>query len=135
MGAQGPATHRRLDRRLCGAPVRWGGGRGQASMRATEAMAADEQGLVHGGFVFGLADHAAMLAVDHPYVVLTGAQVRFTAPVRVGEEVVAEAVVVERQGRKVTLEVEARVGDRVVLQGRMTAAVLDRHVLERSAEG
>ena len=128
---EGPSTHRRLDRALCGEPRRWGGGRGEATLRTTEAMAADERGLVHGGFVFGLVDHAAMLAVDHPYVVLTGAQVRFTAPVSVGEDVLAEAVVVEREGRKVTLEVEARVGDRVVLRGSMTAAVLEAHVLDR----
>lgn len=127
----GPNTHRRLDRALCGVPRRWGDGRGEATLRTTEAMAADERGLVHGGFVFGLVDHAAMLAVDHPYVVLTGAQVRFTAPVAVGEDVLAEAVVAGREGRKVTLEVVARVGDRVVLRGSMTAAVLEAHVLDR----
>jgi acyl-coenzyme A thioesterase PaaI-like protein len=49
-------------------------------------MAVDDRGLVHGGFVFGLADHAAMLAVNDPNVVLGAASTRFLKPVRVGED-------------------------------------------------
>jgi acyl-coenzyme A thioesterase PaaI-like protein len=44
-------------------------------------MAADQRGLVHGGFTFGLADYAAMVAVNDPNVVLGAAEVRFLAPV------------------------------------------------------
>ena len=93
-------------------------------------MGADERGLVHGGFVFGLADHAAMLAVNDPFVVLGSSEVRFVAPVRVGDEVVAHAELVETKGKKRVLSVSARVGEREVLAGTMTAFVLDRHVLE-----
>jgi acyl-coenzyme A thioesterase PaaI-like protein len=93
-------------------------------------MAADDRGLVHGGFVFGLADHAAMLAVNDPFVVLGSAEVRFTAPVRVGEEVVATATRAEQKGKKHVLEVRAAVGERTVLEGKLTAFVLERHVLE-----
>lgn len=32
-------------------------------------MAADEYRLVHGGFIFGLADYAVMLAINEPTVV------------------------------------------------------------------
>ncbi len=89
----------------------------------------DEEGLVHGGFVFGLVDHAAMLAVNDPFVVLGSAEVRFTAPVRVGDEVTATATRTEVKGKKHVLSVSARVGDREVLAGTMTAFVLDHHVL------
>ncbi len=125
-------THERLDPEWCGRPLQWGEGRGRAVLDTTEAMAADAAGLVHGGFVFGLADHAAMLAVNHPFVVLAAADVRFLAPVRVGECVEATACVRERSGRSHLLDVEARVGERLVLQGTMRAVVLDRHVLDRS---
>ncbi len=131
----GPRTHRQLDPTLCGRPVQWGGGVGRAVFEATGAMAADTSGLVHGGFVFGLADHAAMLAVDHPFVVLTTAEVRFVAPVRVGEHVEAIARLRERQGRRYLLDVEARVDERIVFQGTMRAAVLARHVLTTRDEG
>jgi acyl-coenzyme A thioesterase PaaI-like protein len=91
---------------------------------------ADAQGLVHGGFVFGLADHAAMLAVNHPLVVLGSADVRFVAPVRLGDEVIATATRTEQSGKKHVLAVRASIGDRDVLTGTMTAFVLERHVLE-----
>ncbi len=102
----------------------------RAALTARQEMAADEKGLVHGGFTFGLADYAAMMAVNHPYVVLGGAEVRFTAPVRVGQRMVAEARVVEAEGRKRVLSVTVRVEDRPVLEGTFTAFVLDRHVLD-----
>lgn len=123
-------THLGLEHRLCGAPTSLAEGVATATLRTTPEMAADAAGLVHGGFVFGLADHAAMLAVNDPLVVLAGAELRFTAPVRVGDEVVAEARRVEIKGRKHLIDVEARVGDLTVLTGRLTAVVLDRHVLE-----
>ena len=93
-------------------------------------MVADARGLVHGGFVFGLVDHAAMVAVNHPLVVLGSADVRFTAPVRVGDEVIASAQRVEEKGKKHVLEVTARVGEREVMKGTMVAFVLERHVLD-----
>ncbi len=75
-------THRRLDPRLCGAPVEVADGRADVALIPGPEMAADDSGLVHGGFVFGLADHAAMLAVNQPNVVLAGAEVLERLPVR-----------------------------------------------------
>ncbi|HMV66243.1 MAG TPA: thioesterase family protein [Myxococcota bacterium] len=128
-----PDTHPLIDRRLCGEPVELAPGVAVARMVTTPDMQVDARGLVHGGFVFGLVDHAAMLAVNDPLVVLGSADVRFIAPVAVGDEVVARAERVEQSGRKHVLQVEAKVGDRAVLQGRLTAFVLDRHVLDGRA--
>jgi len=125
-----PNTHLGIDRRLCGEPLALEEGAASARFVATAEMAADDRGLVHGGFVFGLADHAAMLAVNDPFVVLGSADVRFTAPVRVGDEVVATARRVEQKGKKHVLEVRAAVGERTVLEGTLTAFVLAHHVLD-----
>lgn len=127
---QRPNTHLAIDPRLCGEPVSLEEGRAVTRFVARPEMAADERGLVHGSFVFGLADYAAMLAVNHPFVVLGSADVRFTAPVRVGDEVVATATRIEQKGKKHVLEVGAVVGERTVLSGTMTAFVLDKHVLD-----
>lgn len=126
-----PNTHPRIDPRLVGEPVALAEGRAHARLVTTEAMAADERGLVHGGFVFGLADYAAMLAVNEPFVVLGAAETRFVAPVRVGEVVDAEAERLEVKGKKHVVRVAARVGDRVVLEGVFTTFLLDAHVLDR----
>jgi uncharacterized protein (TIGR00369 family) len=93
-------------------------------------MAVDEEGLVHGGFVFGLADHAAMVAVNAPTVVLGAAEVRFLRPVRVGDTVAAEAGPICLEGRKHLVPVTVRRGAETVLEGRFTCFVPARHVLD-----
>ena len=122
-------THLAIDGELCGQPVEVEEGRARVRFSAGDRMKVDQQGLVHGGFVFGLADHAAMLAVNDPNVVLGSAEVRFTAPVEVGQEVVAEAEVVEVDGKKHVIEATARAGDREVFSGTFTAFVTESHVL------
>jgi hypothetical protein len=87
-----PATHTAIAPSLCGEPVSLAPGRAVVRLTLTPAMAVDARGLVHGGFVFGLADYAAMLAVNDPFVVLGAADVRFLAPTVVGEILEAEAV-------------------------------------------
>jgi len=124
-------THRRADPRLVGRPLKLGDGEAIVELEALEEMAVDEWGLIHGGFTFGLADYAAMLAVNHPNVVLASAEVRFTAPVRVGNLMRAEARVVEERGKWRRVEVEVSVDDRTVLEGVMNCVILRRHVLDR----
>jgi len=123
-------THLLADRGLLGAPVSVGDGRAVVELTATGEMAVDDRGLVHGGFAFGVADYAAMLAVNDPLVVLGSAEVRFTAPVRVGETMRAEARVEGAEGRRRDVAVEVAAGGRVVLRGTMACFVLARHVLD-----
>lgn len=126
-------THLGIDQALCGEVVVLEEGRATAALAASERMAVDDRGLVHGGFIFGLADYAAMLAVNDPNVVLGAAEVRFTAPVKVGDRVEAAACVTETKGKKRVVEVNAAVGEREVFAGTFTAFVLAEHVL--GAEG
>jgi len=124
-------THHQIDQELCGHPEELQPGYCRVSFKATDRMAADTKGLVHGGFVFGLADYAAMLAVNDPHVVLGAAEVKFLKPVSLGEKLVAEARVSEVNGRKHLVDViVARDTDRL-LEGRLTCFVLDRHVLDK----
>ena len=125
-----PATHLAIDRRLCGEPLDGGEGAAAGVLVTLPEMAADDRGLVHGGFVFGLADYAAMLAVNDPRVVLGGAEVRFLKPVTVGERLVARAVVQETGGRRSRGGVEVRRGEDVVMSGAFVCFTLDRHVLD-----
>ena len=92
-------------------------------------MAADKSGLVHGGFVFGLADYAAMLAVNHPNVVLGSADVKFLKPVQVGETLEARASVQKADGKKQLVEVVVNQGDKSVFSGWFTCFVLEAHIL------
>jgi uncharacterized protein (TIGR00369 family) len=124
-------THREISRVLVGVPIKVVDGVvAVAELKATGEMSADSLGLIHGGFTFSLADYAVMLAVNHPYVVLGQAQAKFTAPVRVGETMRAEATVMKIEGRKSEVNVEVKVGDRKVFTGTFTCYTLDKHVLD-----
>src|SRR5579883_2053010 len=72
-----PRTHLAIDARLVGHPVHLADGTALVRLETTKDMAADDRSLVHGGFVFGLADYAAMLAVNEPTVVLAAAHLTF----------------------------------------------------------
>ncbi|MDJ0884134.1 MAG: PaaI family thioesterase [Desulfobacterales bacterium] len=124
-------THLAIDAELCGQPAELRPHYCRVHMTATTRMAADDRGLVHGGFIFGMADYAAMLAVNDPHVVLGAAEARFLKPVRTGEKIVAEAQVDAAEGKKhrVTVTV-SREGGEAVFKGDFTCFVLDRHVLE-----
>lgn len=124
-------THASIDPSLCGEIVALGPGQARVALSTDARMAADPRGLVHGGFVFGAADYAAMLAVNDPNVVLGSAQITFTAPVRVGETVHVDAKILTEKGRKREVEVEASVGATRVIQATFTCFVLDQHVFDR----
>ena len=123
-------THRGTNQVLLGTPVSLEEGKAVVELRATDEMAVDNRGLVHGGFTFGLADYAAMLAVNDPFVVLGSADVKFTAPVKAGEKMMATAVVRNVDKRRRDVSVEVSVGDRVVLKGTLACFVLSKHVLD-----
>jgi len=93
-------------------------------------MAADWRGLIHGGFTFGLADYAAMLAVNEPTVVPANATVKFLAPVVVGDRLEAEATVEQTDGKKRSVKVTVRRAGAAVMEGEFLAVVPDGHILD-----
>jgi len=101
-------------------------------LKTTDLMKVDERGLVHGGFTFGLADYAAMTAVNDPFVVLLSSQVQFLRPVRAGDELTARAAVAERDGRRRKVRVEVfKDGEERVFEGEFSCLILRNHVLEK----
>ena len=126
-------THLAIAADLCGTPCELREGYCRVELTAADEMRADERGLVHGGFVFGLADYAAMLAVNQPNVVLGSAQTRFVKPVVCGDSLVAEATVVGRDGRKRIVAVDVQRGDDLVFRGEFVCFVPDQHILDKGA--
>jgi acyl-coenzyme A thioesterase PaaI-like protein len=122
-------THLAISRDWVGEPLELAPGTAVARLLTRAEMAADARGLVHGGFAFGLADYAAMLAVNDPYVVLGAAETRFLAPVRVGEVLTARAVVESVEGKKRLVKCSV-MPDREVLAATFTCFVLPKHVFD-----
>lgn len=123
-------THPAIDHRLCGHVREIGIDRSRVELLLLEEMQADATGLVHGGFIFGAADYAAMLAVNDPNVVLGSAEVRFVRPSRVGDTLGFEARVESSDGRKRTVSVVGKGTDGAeVFVGRFVCFVLDAPAL------
>ncbi len=123
-------THLKIDNNLNGEVVKVKKGYAKVKLTATEAMRADEQGLVHGGFAFGAADYAAMVAVNDPFVVLAKSEVKFLAPIRVGDAVHFEAQITQSEGHKHTVEVTGTIAEKKVFTGIFYTAVLKKHVFD-----
>lgn len=123
-------THLNIDTSLCGKVIKLEEGYAEVLLHTTQQMTADKQGLVHGGFVFGAGDYAAMSAVNDPYVVLGASTSKFSAPVKVGEAVLCKAKVVQEKGKKKSVSVQAFVSEKLVFEGDFTTFVLDDHVLD-----
>jgi len=123
-------THEMINHQYSGDLDELKEGYAKVSLLTGEDMRVDSYGLVHGGFIFSAGDFAAMAAVNDPNVVLSGATTSFLSPVRVGDEVVFEARVRHKEGRKREVNVIGSVLEIKVFEASFKTVVLDKHVLK-----
>jgi len=123
-------THELINSRYSGDLDEMKEGYAKVRLITTEEMRVDSYGLVHGGFIFCAADFAAMAAVNDPNVVLSGADSSFLSPVRVGDEVVFEANVRHKDGRKREVNVIGTVLEIKVFEASLKTVILEKHVLK-----
>ncbi|MEZ0337886.1 MAG: PaaI family thioesterase [Aquificaceae bacterium] len=124
-------THLRIDTSLSGEVLELSEGYARLRLKTDQRMAADERGLVHGGFIFSLADFCAMATVNEPTVVLAQANIRFLKPVVVGDELMAEGRLVRSEGKKRWVHVEVKRGEEKTAEGEFLCVVPEGHVLDR----
>lgn len=122
-------THLSINTALCGKVTKVEKDYSEVLLHTTQQMSADQQGLVHGGFIFGAADYAAMSAVNDPFVVLGSSSSKFVAPVKVGDVVLCKAKAMSEKGNKREVEIQAFVSEKLVFEGSFTTFVLAKHVL------
>ena len=123
-------THERISADLCGEIILLERGYVETRLTTTPEMVADDIGLVHGGFIFGAADYAAMIAVNERNVVLVGSNCQFLSPVKFHDEVTFTARVRHKEGKKRNVNVEGYVLDIKVFEGEFKTVVTERHVLK-----
>jgi acyl-coenzyme A thioesterase PaaI-like protein len=124
-------THLAINQSLCGQLLSIDEGLAIVKISTTSEMVVDDHKLVHGGFIFGAADYAAMAAVNDPNVVLGSAEVKFLKPSKSGDSVILKAKVIEANGKRRRVDVEGvdETGT-TVFSGIFTCFVLEKHVLE-----
>ncbi|UCM99499.1 PaaI family thioesterase [Sulfurimonas sp. SWIR-19] len=123
-------THEKVNQNLCGEVIKMEEGYVELSLETIPDMLADEVGLIHGGFIFGAADYAAMLAVNERNVVLVASDCQFLSPVKLHDVVDVVAKVRHKEGRKRNVHVQAFVLDIKVFEGEFKTVITDKHVLK-----
>lgn len=123
-------THERINQEFCGEVVKIERGYVEVRLITIPEMVADSFGLIHGGFIFGAADYAAMLAVNEKNVVLVASDCQFLSPVKYHDEVNVTATLRHKEGRKRNVHVKAFVLDIKVFEGEFKTVITDRHVLK-----
>ena len=73
-----------------------------------------------------------MLAVNKPTVVLGGANVRFLVPIKEGDVLIAEGMLLRVDGKKLVVDVNIRREKEVVFIGEFYCFTPEKHVLESS---
>ena len=124
-------THLAINQSLCGQLVSIDEGIAIVNINTTSEMVVDDHKLVHGGFIFGAADYAAMAAVNDPNVVLGSAEVKFLKPSKSGDSVILKAKVTEANGRRRRVDVEGvDEAGTIIFSGSFTCFVLEKYVFE-----
>jgi len=123
-------THEKVNQNLCGEVIKMEEGYVELSLETIPDMLADEVGLIHGGFIFGAADYAAMLAVNERNVVLVANECQFLSPVKLHDVVDVVARVRHKEGRKRNVHVQAFVLDIKVFEGEFKTVITEKHVLK-----
>lgn len=92
-------------------------------------MIIDKTGLIHTGPIFSSAAYAALLAVNQPNGVIIGADVKFLAPVELGNEITFIAKRLQEDTKKREVSVEGKVLDIKIFEATFYVAVFERHIL------
>ena len=126
-------THLLASKKLIGSVVSIENNKAKVTLKITENMVVDNFNLVHGGFVFGLADYAAMVAINKPTVVLGKAEVKFIKPVVLDDELTAFAVVSNKINDKkmIVSVVVSKSDNEIVFEGEFVCFVLEQHILDK----
>ena len=123
-------THEKINQNLCGEIIKMQEGYIELGLTTIPDMLADEVGLIHGGFIFGAADYAAMLAVNERNVVLVASDCQFLSPVKLHDVVDVIARVRHKEGRKRNVHVQAFVLDIKVFEGEFKTVITEKHILK-----
>jgi acyl-coenzyme A thioesterase PaaI-like protein len=122
-------THKKINQNFSGFPLELKEGYSKLQLRMTKEMILDDTGLIHGGFLFSLADYTAMLAINHPNVVLGGANVRFILPAKLEDILIAEGHLKEIKDKKHIVEVIIRRDQELLFRGDFYCFIPQKHVL------
>ncbi|CAM2897749.1 hypothetical protein [Helicobacter burdigaliensis] len=104
-------------------------GKSNVLLSTNSKMITDKNGLIHSGNLFSSAAYSALLAVNHPHAIIIGAEVKFLAPIELGNEVEFRAQTLQEDTKKREVKVEGFVLDIKIFDAMFYVAVFDKPVL------
>lgn len=122
-------THKKINTRFSGKVEKLREAFAEVHLEIVPEMVADEQGLIHNGFLFSAASLAATSAVNERYGFAIGSIVNFLTPVRQDDVISFKAKSRQKLGRKRVVDVIGRIGDIKVFVGEFTVLIVDKHIL------
>ncbi|HIC10842.1 MAG TPA: PaaI family thioesterase [Campylobacterales bacterium] len=122
-------THTEIYEKYSGRVEKVQEGFAEIHLDIVKEMIADEQGLIHSGFIFSGASFAAVVAVNEKYGFVIGSVVNFLAPVRDDDTIIYKAYARQKIGRKRVVDVIGQVGEIKVFIGEFTVVVMEKHIL------
>lgn len=96
-----------------------------------EQMTIRKSGIVRGHILFAQANSLANAIVDADLALTRECHIKFLAPVRAGERVLAKARVTKTKGRRKEVEVIMKTREKVVFRGEFTILCLDARFASR----
>jgi acyl-coenzyme A thioesterase PaaI-like protein len=124
-------TQQKINGSISGIPIELRKNFAKLKLITTDEMVVDDTGLIHGGFIFSLADYCAMLTINHPNVVLGQAKVHFLKPVVLKDTLFANGTVISSKGNKNEVKVEIYRNEDLVFTGIFTCFTPEVHILKR----
>lgn len=95
----------------------------------TSEMCVDSR-LIHSGFVFSAAAHAALTALNKKNSLIIGADIKFLAPIELGHEVIFQAEALQDDTKKCEVKVEGFLLDIKIFYGIFFVAVFDKKIFK-----
>lgn len=93
-------------------------------------MVADDDGLIHTGFIFSAANYAALVAINEEFCVTIGARIHFYGAIKLGDVVEFEAKAHFDESRKREVRVMGKTKDIKIFEGTFQLVTLEEHIFE-----
>lgn len=101
------------------------GKRGISVLETSQPMGIRRSGIVRGHHIFAQANTLAVAVIDAPSALTGSARLKFQRPVRVGDRVVAKALVRRTRHDRSLVAVTSRVGEHIVFSGQFIIFSVD----------
>jgi len=88
-------------------------------------MAFTRTKIIRGHYIFAQANSLAVALIDAPVALTATANIKFKSSARVGDRLIAKAVVTARHGDRYQINVVTKVGERIIFEGDFVVVAVD----------